>query len=99
MCRQKRKLWFQCRNSKSGDILMLSEYKLFNQTIQKIIKKSIRVEHSLARNSKENPKSVYAYINSKTTTKESIKTLNIYEETSNDTQSVRKTTTDGAVDV
>jgi hypothetical protein len=66
--------------------------------IQKIIEKSIRdYERSLARNSIENPKSVYSFINSKTTTKESIKALYIYEEISNDTQSVRKTTTDGAV--
>jgi hypothetical protein len=44
-----------------------------------------------------NPKSVYSYINSKTATKESIKALYLYDETSDDTQSVRKSTTDGAV--
>ena len=66
--------------------------------IQKIIKKNLQeFEGNLARNSKVNPKSVYSYINSKTATKESIKALYLYNETSNDTQSLRKSTTDGAV--
>jgi len=98
MCRRKRKLWIQCRNSKYEDTLMVSEYRKINKTIQKIIKKSVReFERNLARNSKVNPKSVYSYINSKTATKESIKALYLYDETSDDTQSVRKSTTDGAV--
>ena len=44
-----------------------------------------------------NPKSVYSYINSKTATKESIKALYLFDESSNDTQSARKSTTDGVV--
>nr|XP_047141009.1 uncharacterized protein LOC124816049 [Hydra vulgaris] len=63
MCKEKKKCWFRNRNS----------------DIKKLVKKSIRnFEKNLALNSKNNPKSVYAYINNKTRFKDSIKAIKLH---------------------
>jgi hypothetical protein len=77
---------------------MIKEYNELNQTIKKTRKKNNRdFEFNLAKSSRESPKQVYSYItgSSKTTTKESIKTLNLSEENQKDTQCVKQTTTHG----
>nr|XP_047141284.1 uncharacterized protein LOC124816226 [Hydra vulgaris] len=63
MCKEKKKCWFRNRNS----------------DIKKLVKKSIRnFEKNLAPYSKNNPKSVYAYINNKTRIKDSIKAIKLH---------------------
>jgi hypothetical protein len=99
MCSLKRDLWFSCRNLKFSNFTKVTEYKQLNLSVKKMVKRNIRdLEQNLATNSKTNPKLVYKYINSKTTTNESIKALyiNKYEIIDKDTQAGNETTTDGA---
>jgi hypothetical protein len=74
--------------------LVVNEYKQLNIKIKKLVKQKIReFEQILAKNSKKNPKAVFAYINSKTKSNESIKALYKKDE-SNET--LKQTTTNGA---
>jgi hypothetical protein len=63
LCRRKRNLWFTCRNTRFSDSLIVNEYKQLNIKIKKLVKQKIReFEQMLAKNSKKNPKAVFAYI-------------------------------------
>ena len=76
MSRRKRNLWFVCRNTKFKNEESTIEYKLLNKKIKLVVTSSIRdFEKKLANNSKQNPKAVYAYMNSKIKAKESIKVM------------------------
>ena len=76
LCRRKRNLWFTCRNTRFSDSLIVNEYKQLNIKIKKLVKQNIReFEQILAKNSRKNPKAVFAYINSKTKSNDSIKAL------------------------
>ena len=56
----------------------LKRYKKLNKQIKIQVKYNIRVfEENLALNSRNNPKNVYSYINSKTRVKESIKAIKL----------------------
>jgi hypothetical protein len=81
-CKKKRVLWIKCRNNKFKNIPEVEEYKVLNKEIKNLVKTSIKeYENKLAIDSKNNPKSVYAYINSKTKAKDSIKALYSNEKT------------------
>ena len=96
ICKRKRDLWFLCRNSNFRNNLLVSEYKQINSAVKKMVKRNIReFEENLARNAKTNPKLVYRYINSKITTKESIKAIFVnVEGDEKDAQVDNQTTTD-----
>ena len=98
ICKRKRDLWFLCRNSNFRNNMLVSEYKQLNSAVKKMVKINIReFEQNLARNARTNPKLVYRYINSKTTTKESIKAIFVnVEGDDKDAQADKQTTTDGA---
>ena len=77
-CNNKRDHWFRCLNSGFKNLEDLKKYKKLKKEIKKQVKKSIReFEEDLALNSKNNPKSVYSYINSKNQVKESIKAVKL----------------------
>ena len=55
---------------------MVTEYKNLNKNVKQRVKMDIKAfELNLAKNSKKNPKSVYAYLNSKCVIKDAIKAL------------------------
>ena len=69
---------FRCLNSGFKNLEDLKRYKKLNKQIKIQVKYNIRVfEENLALNSRNNPKNVYSYINSKTRVKESIKAIKL----------------------
>ena len=76
MVKLKKRLWYKCRNSGFKQVEMVEDYKILNKNVKKRVTEDIKAfELSLAKNSKKNPKSVFAYLNSKTVIKDSIKAL------------------------
>ncbi|XP_065681383.1 uncharacterized protein LOC136095090 [Hydra vulgaris] len=79
MCKEKKKCWFRNRNSGFKSLLEVNKYRKLNKDIKKLVKKSIRnFDKNLALNLKNNPKSVYAYINNKTRFKDLIKAIKLH---------------------
>ncbi|XP_065654666.1 uncharacterized protein LOC136081289 [Hydra vulgaris] len=61
-------------------LILVNNYKTLNKNVKKRVNKDIRAfELNLAKNSKNNPKSVYAYLNSKIVIKDSIKALKTFD--------------------
>ncbi|XP_065658620.1 uncharacterized protein LOC136083141 [Hydra vulgaris] len=80
MVKLKKRLWYKCRHSRFKQTDMVNNYKTLNKNVKKGVNKDIRAfELNLAKNSKNNPKSVYAYLNSKIVIKDSIKALKIFD--------------------
>jgi hypothetical protein len=76
MFKDKKDLWYENRNSKFKNVLQVQSYKKICKLLKKLTKKAItEYERNLAKNSKVNPKRVYAYINSKTKIKDTIRAL------------------------
>jgi hypothetical protein len=72
----KKSLWYKCRHSGFKQYQNVEEYKSLNKTVKKKVARDIKAfELNLAKNSKNNPKSVYAYLNSKTVIKDTVKAL------------------------
>ncbi len=72
----KKNLWYKCRHSGFKQYQIVEEYKSLNKTVKKKVARDIKAfELNLAKNSKNNPKSVYAYFNSKTVIKDTVKAL------------------------
>ncbi|XP_065652908.1 uncharacterized protein LOC136080222 [Hydra vulgaris] len=80
MVKLKKRLWYKCRHSRFKQTDMVNNYKTLNKNVKKRVNKDIRAfELNLAKNSKNNPKSVYAYLNSKIVIKDSIKALKTFD--------------------
>ena len=72
----KKHLWYKCRHSGFKLTEMVTEYKNLNKNVkQRVIMDIKAFELNIAKNSKKNPKSVYAYLNSKCVIKDTIKAL------------------------
>ena len=76
MIKLKRTLWYECRHSGLKQAEVVNEYKSLNNMVKKKVTEDIKAfKLNLAKNSRNNPKSVYAYLNSKTGIKDTIKAL------------------------
>ena len=76
MIKLKRTSWHECRHSGFKQVEVVNEYKSLNKIVKKKVTEDIKAfKLNLAKNSRNNPKSVYAYLNSKTVIKDTIKAL------------------------
>ena len=72
----KKAAWFKFKNSGSKNEKLIRNYKYLNKLVRKRVKEAVKsFEQNLARDAKNNPKRIYAYINSKVKIKESIRAL------------------------